>query len=141
MGVAAAVVTVGAMLIGANEAKKREKRQNAAMERERKVHSAHQAFKARQQRREQIRMARIQQAQVEAQAQAQGTTGSSAAVAAGDSLTQQMGSNIGDINTAVQMAGQKQQAALDVHKAGQKKDFERLANVTASGASSFIGVK
>lgn len=139
MGTAAAIVSVGALLVGANEAKKREKRQNAAMERERQISSAHQAFRARQQRREQIRQARIQQAQVEAQAQAQGTTGSSAAVAAGDSLTQQLGSNIGDINTAVKMAGEKQEAALAVHRAGQKSDIERLAGVTAQGASMFIG--
>lgn len=139
MGISAAIVTIGALGVSTVEAKKREKRQNAAMERERKVHAAQQAFTARKKTREQIRAARIRQAQVEAQAQAQGTTGSSAAVAASDSLSQKLGSNIGDISTAVAMAEGKQRAALDVHKAGQKSDLERAAGVAASGASLFAG--
>jgi hypothetical protein len=139
MGATAAILTVGSLVIGSREAKKREKRQNAAMERERAVHSAEQAYKARQARRQQIREARIKQAEVEAQAEAQGTTGSSAAVAAKDSLTQQLGSNIGDINTAVAFAEKKSSAALDVHKAGQKNDLERIAGVTSSVSSQFIG--
>lgn len=139
MGTVAAIVTVGALLVGEREAKKREKRQNAAMERERAVHSAEQAYKARQARRQQIREARIKQAQVESQAQAQGTTGSSAAIAAKDSLSAQLGSNIGDIATAVGFAQAKGAAALDVHKAGQKNDLERLAGITAQGASMFAG--
>lgn len=138
MGVSAAIV-VGSMVVGQHEAKKREKRQNEAMEKERAVHSAEQAYKARQERRKQIREARVKQAQVEAQAQAQGTTGSSAAVAASDSLSQQLGTNIGDINTAVGFAKQKSAAALDVHKAGQKSDLERIAGVTGSVGSMFIG--
>jgi hypothetical protein len=138
MGASAAVITVGALLVGQQQAKKREKRQNEAMDRERAVHSAEQAYKARQKRRQQIRAARVQQAQVEAQAQAQGTTGSSAAVAAKDSLQQQLGSNIGDINTAVAFAEKKSEAAMDVHKAGQKGDLERVAGVTAQVGSSFI---
>ena len=138
MGVAAAI-TVGGLVIGEREAKKRENRQNAAMERERAVASAEQAYKARQQRREQIRAARIKQAEVESQAQAQGTTGSSAAVAAKDSLSQQLGSNIGDINTAVAFAEKKSEAAMAVHKAGQKSDLERIAGITSSVSSGFIG--
>lgn len=139
MGATAAIVTVGSLVVGTREAKKREQRQNEAMERERTVHSAEQAYKARQARRQQIREARIRQAQVESQAQAQGTTGSSAAVAAKDSLSAQLGSNIGDINTAVAFAEKKGAAALDVHKAGQKNDLERLANITASTAGMFAG--
>lgn len=139
MGVTVAAVTVGSLLIGEREAKKREKRQNEAMERERRVHSAEQAYKARQETRRQIREARVKQAQVESLAQAQGTTGSSAAVAAKDSLSAQLGSNVGDINTAVAFAQGKSAAAMDVHKAGQKNDLERIAGLTASVSSQFIG--
>lgn len=136
MAISAAAV-VATTFISVNEAKKREKRVAQQQERLRKEESARQSFEARKVRRAQIREARLKQAQIEAQAQATGTEQSSAAVAAESSLSTQLGTNVGDINTALSFSRAKSEIEGDIFKASQKGDLERIANI---GQQVAIGV-
>jgi Flp pilus assembly protein TadB len=132
-------VFAAATFIGVNEAKKRERRQERAMENERKVNSAQRAHEARKARRAQIREARKIQAEQQNLAATTGQTGSSAAVAAQGSVSAALGTNVGDINTALQLGEAQGKAQMDVFKAGQKSDLERLAGVTQSITGAYAG--
>ena len=138
MAIGAAAVFVGATVFGAVEARKREKRTQAAQERATRTEVAISQHQARQATRRQIREARVQRAQVEAQALASGQGGSSAAIASQGSLQTQLAQNVGTIQTATATSGVKHAAEMDIFRASQKSDLERLAGVTQSVSSRFI---
>lgn len=121
MGVTAAV---GLTLISINEQKKREKRVSQAQARAREVETATRANEARRARREQVREARIRQAEIENQAAVGGQTGSSAAIAAGSSLQGRLGTNIGSIQEALAFGSAQSNAEQDIFEAGRKSNIE-----------------
>ena len=117
MGVTAAIV--GTTAVSITEQRKREKRVSREQEQLGRVESATRAHEARKSRREQVREARIRQAEVENISAAGGATGSSAAIAAEGSLQSKLGSNIGEISTALAFGGAKsdrEQAVLDANR-------------------------
>lgn len=132
------LVFVAATGVSIVEEKRREKRVNEAQEKAAASEGATRAYEARKSRRQQIREARIKQAEIENQAAVTGQEGSSAAVAAGDSLQAQLGSNIGSINTALASGQAKTEAELDIFKAGKSSDLSRVAGVVGSVAGSKI---
>lgn len=120
------------------EQEKRADRVEEAQKREREVASATRAHESRKARREQIREARVRQAQIENTAAVAGQTGSSAAVAAGDSMTARLGTNLGDINTALATSDAKSDAAQGVLDANRKSDMELAGQFGISAANTYL---
>ena len=117
----AAVTTMG---ISIHEQKKREERVSAQQQRLSAVETATRAHQARKSRREQVREARVRQAEIENISAAGGATGSSAAIAAKGSLQTQLGTNIGDISTALAFGGAKSAAEQGIYDASKKSSLE-----------------
>ena len=128
---------VAVSFISITEQQKRADKVEAAQERAGKVESAARANDARKARREQVREARIRQAEIENVSAATGQTGSSAAVAAGDSLQAQLGTNIGSIQEALQVSSAQTNAQQDIFKAERKSSTELASGAAMSGLSLF----
>lgn len=134
MGFTAAFVAVS--VIGISEQRKRDKRVSQAQKQAALVEHAERTDQARKSRRDQIREARIRQAEIENTSASGGQTGSSAAIAAGDSLQTQLGTNIGNVNKALAFGGAKSDAQQNIFDANRKSGIELLAN-TGQQALSF----
>lgn len=132
------LVFVAATGVSMMEESAREERINKAQEKAATVEGATRAYEARKSRRQQIREARVREAEVENVAAQTGQQGSSAAVAASDSISAQLGSNIGSINTALATGSAKTAAEMDIFEAGKSSDLSRVAGITASVAGSKI---
>mgnify|MGYP000450896683 FL=1 len=128
---------IAVSFISITEQQKRADKVEAAQERAGKVESAARANDARKARREQIREARIRQAEIKNESAATGQTGSSAAVAAGDSLQAQLGTNIGSIQEALQVSSAQTNAQQDIFKAERKSSTELASGAAMSGLSLF----
>ena len=128
MGFTAAFVAVS--VIGISEQKKRDKKVARAQNEAREVETAERANQARRSRREQIREARLRQAEIENTAAISGQTGSSAAIAAGSSLQAKLGSNTGSIQEALAFGGAKSAAEQGIFDANRKSGIEILAGGT-----------
>jgi len=139
MGISAAVAFVATTAVTVHEGRKREKRVAARQKEAQAVETAQRASEATRARRKQVREARLRRAEVENQAGTGGQTGSSADIAAGDSLTNQFGSNVGAIGTALAKGGLKSQAQQNIFDANRKSDLEVLSGFAASTSSKFIG--
>lgn len=133
-----AVVGAG-LLISTNEASKREKRVARQQEQARNVERAQRASEATQARRKQVREARLRRAEVENVAAASGVTGSSAAVAAGDALQNQLGSNVGDIGSALAFGEARSIAEQNILNANRKSGLEIWSSVGTQFALSRFG--
>jgi hypothetical protein len=137
MGVTAAVVAT--TIVATSEARKREKRVERRQKEAQAVERAERASQATRARRQAVREARIRRAEVEQQAATGGQTGSSAAVAASDSLTAQLGSNIGTIGTSLATGEAKSIAEQNIFDANRKSNLEVIAGVGTQIGSRFIG--
>lgn len=122
--------------VSIHEQEKRADRVEAAQKRAGNVEAAQRADQARKSRRAQIREARIRQAEIENVAAAGGQTTSSAAVAAQGSLQAQLGSNVGDIATALTFGSAKSKAQQDIFEASRKSKLE-LGTEAAFQVASF----
>lgn len=132
-----AVAAVGLTAISVFEQKRQAKKVERAQKEAAAVERAQQAEEVRKSRRQQIREARLRQAQIENQATASGQQGSSAAIAAGDSLQAQLGTNLGDISTAFAFNQARSTAEQNILDAGRPSDLAIAANAGLSLTSFF----
>lgn len=126
MAFTGAVVLTG---VSIHEQEKRADRVEKAQKRASEVEGAIRANEARKARREQVREARVRRAEVENVSATSGQTGSSAAIAAGDSLQARLGTNVGNINEALLTGTAKSKAEQSILDANRKSGLE-----LASGA-------
>jgi hypothetical protein len=132
---------IGLTLYTVNEQEKRASRVEKEQKAARRVEAAERANQARKSRREQVREARIRQAQIENQSATAGQTGSSAAIAAGDSLTAKLGTNIGNINEALAFGSAKSTAEQNILDANRKSTGEILGGVGIQAANIYASSK
>ena len=137
MGVSAAIGI--ATFVSVSEGRRREKKVARAQEEAQAVERAQRATEATRARRKQVREARLRRAEVQNVSASTGQTGSSAAIAAGDSLSNQMGSNIGAIGTALATGEAKGIAQQNIFDADRKSNLEIFSGAAANYGSRFIG--
>ena len=137
MGVSAAIGI--ATFISVTEGRKRERKVARAQKEAQAVERAQRATEATRARRQQVREARLRRAEVQNEAASTGQTGSSAAIAAGDSLTNQLGSNIGTIGTSLATGEAKGIAQQNIFDADRKSNLEVISGAAANYGSRFIG--
>lgn len=130
----AALIVAGVATASSIDQQKRAARASKRAQRAQQVQADLQTAR---ERRNQIRQARIQRAQLEAQALAQGTTGASSVVGAAGSVQSQLGSNIGFLNQQQQLSqfasAQNQRAAAAQTRASIFSSVASLA--TTAGTS------
>jgi len=120
------------------EAEERADRVEAEQQKAREIETAHRASDARNVRRKQVREARARQAVIENQSASTGQTESSAAVAAGDSLTARLGTNLGDIQTALAFGSAESAAEQKILEANRVGSREALFGAAFQIGTSFV---
>jgi hypothetical protein len=133
----AAVMGVG-LLISTNEARNREKRVAKRNEEAKAVERAERASQAATARRQQVREARLRRAEVMNVAAGGGVEQSSAAIAATGALQQQLGTNLGNINTALGFGEAKSISEQNILDASRKSGLEIWSGVASQFGSQFI---
>jgi len=131
-------ISITAGFLGAvslSEANQRQKKVDRETSRREVVEQAVRSNQARKARREQVREARIRRAKIENETATSGQTDSSAAIAAGDSLTARLGTNIGTINTKLLSDSAISSANTSVLNANRKSNAELISDA----GLSFVG--
>lgn len=138
----AAIVGVGSSIFGAVDAKKRNKKSNEAQQRKLVAEKAIRAERAVRERRKQVRTARTQQSQIEAQSVGQGSSGANNASAA---VSGNLAENLGEINTSLATGEIIQQADTDINNASQQSNAslfnQHVVGPLANQAFSFAASK
>jgi len=118
--------------INLQEQRKREKRVIRRQDEARNVERAQRASEATRSRRQQVREARVRRAEVLNLAGTGGQTGSSAAVAASDTLQRQLATNIGAIGTSLATGEAKSIAEQNIFTAGRASFLEKTSAIGQS---------
>ncbi len=121
------IAIVGTTAYNIKEQEKRATRVEDAQKKAANVENAIRTNQARKSRRAQIAEARVRQAAVENESASSGQTGSSSAIAAGDSLQAQLGTNVGSINNAVASGSFQTNAQQGILDANRKSSGEILS--------------
>lgn len=112
-----AVVAVGTTLYSQDRADARAEDVEKAQEKRSRKQEEIRSYKAASARRKKVQQAMIARARIENQAAATGASGSSAAIAGGQSAIQQAGAGIGDINKQLSQQSSLEAANMRVLRA------------------------
>lgn len=123
----AAIIGFGGLQAQAQDSRAR--RVDKAQKKRSEVETAVRANEARRSRRAQIKEARIRQSQIENISASTNQTASSAAIAAGDSLQANLGTNVGTIGTSLLTSKAKSLADSDVLDANRRSGVELVSGL------------